>query len=314
MAGPDSDAALRAPAGGVAAAVPPQATADAAAQYRRAVGFVLMSSCLLSFNGLILRQIDDASAWQVIFYRSAALGVAMSLLFVFRHRRRALHEFRRAGINAMLAGALIGLAGVCFIQALSHTTVANTLFTLSSVPMFAAVFAWAILGERVRRATWIAIGVSMVGIAVMVADGFGSGTVIGNLLALATAVLFALYVVALRRNSHVDMLASVCWAAFFSMSIGGIVAADLAVSLHDVVLCILWGACLSCAGHALFTLGSRHVPAAEITLIALIEMMLGPLWVWLFVDEVPGALTLAGGAVVFAAIVGWSLARRRAGA
>ncbi len=298
MAGPGSGAALRAPSDGVA-------------QYRRAAGLVLMSSCLLSFNGLILRQIDDASPWQVIFYRSAALGVAMSLLFVFRHRRRALHEFRRAGINAMLAGSLIGLAGVCFIQALSHTTVANTLFTLSSVPMFAAVFAWAMLGERVRRATWIAIGVSMVGIAVMVADGLGSGTVIGNLLALATAVLFALYVVALRRNSHVDMLASVCWAAFVSMSIGGIVAADLAVSLHDIVLCILWGACLSCAGHALFTLGSRHVPAAEITLIALVEMMLGPLWVWLFVDEVPGELTMVGGAVVFAAIVGWSLARRR---
>ncbi len=314
MAGPDSGAALRAPADGVAAAVPPRAVADTAAQYRRAVGFVLMSSCLLSFNGLILRQIDDASAWQVIFYRSAALGVAMSLLFVFRHRGRALHEFRRAGISAVLAGALIGVAGVCFIQALSHTTVANTLFTLSSVPMFAAVFAWAMLGERVRRATWIAIGVSMVGIAIMVADGFGSGTVIGNLLALATAVLFALYVVSLRRNSHVDMLASVCFAALFSMSIGGIMAADLAVSLHDIVLCILWGGCLSCAGHALFTLGSRHVPAAEITLIALVEMMLGPLWVWLIVDEVPGALTLAGGAVVFAAIVGWSLARRRAGA
>ena len=79
------------------AAALPAAAGQGSAQYRRAVGFVLMSSCLLSFNGLILRQVDDASPWQVIFYRSAALGVAMSLLFVFRHRRRALREFRRAG-------------------------------------------------------------------------------------------------------------------------------------------------------------------------------------------------------------------------
>ncbi|MFP6742462.1 MAG: DMT family transporter, partial [Alphaproteobacteria bacterium] len=145
----------------------PVTTDDAdRALYRRGVLLVLCSALTLSLNGLIFRLIDDATAWQVLFYRSAALAVAMTCLFALRHRHRTVAEFRRAGRSALLAGPVLGVAGVCFIQALDHTTVANTLFTASSVPLFAAVIAWVFLGERVGRATWIAIGVALCGIGV----------------------------------------------------------------------------------------------------------------------------------------------------
>ena len=280
-------------------------------RHRRAVFLVILSSLVLSLNGLIFRHVDEASAWQVIFYRSAALAVAMFCLFVVRHRRRWLPELRRAGRTALLTGPMLGVAGVCFILSLSLTTVANTLFTLSSVPLFAAVLAWLILGETVRPATWAAIGVAMAGIAVMVFDGFGSGTLAGNVLALVTAVLFAGFVVALRRGRNIDMLPAVCVAALVSAAIGGVMADGLAPPLRDILLCLAWGAGLSCFAHGIFTYASRFVPAAELTLLSLFEMVIGPFWVWLVFGETPTGLTLAGGAVVVGAIAGWALSGAR---
>ncbi len=293
----------------VAAAATPPAQADAAL-YRRGVACVLGSALVFSLNGLIFRSMESADAWQVLFWRSGALFVAMTCLFALRHRGRAVAEFRRAGRGALLAGPLIGVAGVCFIQALDHTTVANTLFTTSSVPLFAAVLAWVVLGERVRGATWIAIAVAMAGIAVMVLDGLDTGTVTGNLLALATAVLFASFVVVLRAQRHADMLAAICVAALVTTAIGGVMADDFVVSARDLAILLVWGALLSCLGHSLFTFASRHVPAAELTLIGMSEMAIGPLWVWLAFDETPTALSLTGGLIVICALTGWTLSRR----
>ena len=266
---------------------------------------VLLSSVVLSFNGLIFRSLAEATAWQVSFYRSGALAAAMFGLFLLRHRGRWRVELRRSRRSALIAGPLLGVAGVCFLQSLGHTTVANTMFTLSSVPLFAAVFAWVTLGEPVARATWIAIFTAMTGIALMLFDGFGSGALIGNLLALATAVFFAGFVVALRHGRHVDMLPGVAFGALVSTAIGGIMADSLDVPMRDILICLAWGALLSCFAHSIYTYASRHVLAAELTLLSLVEMIISPLWVWLALNETPTTYTLMGGAIVVAAIGGW---------
>ena len=266
---------------------------------------VLLSSVVLSFNGLIFRSLAEATAWQVSFYRSGALAAAMFGLFLLRHRGRWRVELRRSWRSALIAGPLLGVAGVCFLQSLGHTTVANTMFTLSSVPLFAAVFAWITLGEPVTRATWIAILTAMTGIALMLFDGFGSGALIGNLLALATAVFFAGFVVALRHGRHVDMLPGVAFGALVSTAIGGIMADSLDVPMRDILICLAWGALLSCFAHSIYTYASRHVLAAELTLLSLVEMIISPLWVWLALNETPTTYTLMGGAIVVAAIGGW---------
>ena len=268
---------------------------------------ILLSSVVLSFNGLIFRTVAEATAWQISFYRSGALAVAVFGLFLWRHRGRWGVELRRSRRSALIAGPLLGVAGICFLQSLSLTTVANTMFTLSSVPLFAAVFAWLVLGERVAAATWMAILVAMTGIGLMVFDGFDSGGLLGNLLALATAVLFACFVVALRHGRHVDMLPAVALGALVSTAIGGVMAEHLDLSLRDILICIAWGALLSGFAHSIYTYASRHVLAAELTLLSLVEMIFSPLWVWLIMDETPTTYTLMGGAVVAVAIGGWAL-------
>jgi len=268
---------------------------------------VLLSSVVLSFNGLIFRTMAEATAWQISFYRSGALAAAMFGLFLIRHRGRWRVELRRSRRSALIAGPMLGLAGICFLQSLGLTTVANTMFTLSAVPLFAAVFAWVVLAERVATATWMAILVAMAGIGLMVFDGFESGALLGNLLALATAVLFACFVVALRHGRHVDMLPAVAFGALISTAIGGVMAEHLDITLRDILICIAWGGLLSCFAHAIYTYASRHVLAAELTLLSLVEMIVSPLWVWLAFDETPNAYTLMGGAVVAVAIGGWAL-------
>ena len=268
---------------------------------------VLLSSVALSFNGLIFRTMAEATAWQISFYRSGALAAAMFGLFLIRHRGRWRVELRRSRRSALIAGPMLGLAGICFLQSLGLTTVANTMFTLSAVPLFAAVFAWVVLAERIATATWMAILVAMAGIGLMVFDGFESGALLGNLLALATAVLFACFVVALRHGRHVDMLPAVAFGALISTAIGGVMAEHLDIALRDILICIAWGGLLSCFAHAIYTYASRHVLAAELTLLSLVEMIVSPLWVWLVFDETPNAYTLMGGAVVAVAIGGWAL-------
>ena len=279
-------------------------------RHRNAVLLVLLSSVALSFNGLIFRTMAEATAWQVSFYRSGALAAAMFGLFLLRHGGRWRVELRRSRRSALIAGPMLGVAGICFLQSLSLTTVANTMFTLSSVPFFAAVFAWVSLGERVATATWLAIAVAMTGIGLMVFDGFESGVLLGNLLALVTAVLFACFVVALRHGRHVDMLPAVAFGALVSTVIGGVMAETLDTLLRDILICIAWGALLSCFAHAIYTYASRHVLAAELTLLSLVEMIISPLWVWLIMDETPSTYTLMGGAVVAVAIGGWALSAK----
>lgn len=272
---------------------------------------ILLSSVALSFNGLIFRQLAEATAWQVLFYRSGALALAVSCLFLARHGGRWRVELRRSRRNALIAGPLIGVAGVCFLQSLSLTTVANTMFTLSSVPFFAALLAWIILGERVAKATWIAIVTAMAGIALMLFDGFASGLLMGNMLALMTAILFAAFVVALRHGRHVDMLPSVVFGALIATAIGGVMSGGLDISRREILICLAWGALLSGFAHSIYTFASRHVPAAEITLLSLVEMIASPFWVWLVMDETPTGYTLIGGAVVAAAIGGWVVSGNR---
>lgn len=266
---------------------------------------ILLSSVALSFNGLIFRQLTEATAWQVSFYRSGALAAAVFCLFLARHGGRWRVELRRSRRNALIAGPLLGVAGVCFLQSLSLTTVANTMFTLSSVPFFAAALAWIVLGERVAKATWIAIVTAMAGIALMLFDGFDSGVLMGNILALITAILFAAFVVTLRHGRHVDMLPAVAFGALISMAIGGVMAGGLDISGREILICLAWGALLSGIAHSIYTFASRHVPAAEITLLSLVEMIVSPFWVWLVMDETPTRYTLMGGAVVAVAIGGW---------
>ncbi|MEM0990866.1 MAG: DMT family transporter [Pseudomonadota bacterium] len=273
---------------------------------RRAFAMVLMviSSVAISFGGLILRNIEDADVWQINFYRSLALVAVVLTIMMFRYRGQTVHKVRQIGRPGLLAGALLAGAGICFLQAITNSTVANTLFTLSAIPFISALFAWLFLRESVQRSTLLTMITAALGVGVMMAEGVGSGSFYGNGMALLTALLFSSYAILVRRHRAIDMLPALMVSGMLIVALSALLRwDDLGISTHDLLLCILLGGGLSGMANALFIAASRHLVAAELTLFMLLEFALGPIWVWIFINEVPTQWTVLGGVIVIGAVI-----------
>ena len=265
--------------------------------------FMVLSSVVISFGGLIIRSMEAALPWQINFHRSVALFGVVAVFILLRYRRRAFSYVGGIGALGCLAGVLLGVAGMTFLQALTRTTVANTLFILGAIPFFAAALARVLLKEKLTRATLLTMLAAAAGLSVMVFEGVAIGVGAGNFFALATALLFALYVVILRGGRRREMLPTLLISATTIIVVSfAIQYDDLAISTHDLVLSFIWGGVLSGFAHWLFIYASRHLAAAEVTLFMLLEFALGPLWVWLVVDERPSAWTIVGGVMIIFAV------------
>lgn len=267
------------------------------------MGLMIAGSVAISFGGLVIRSIEDAAPWQILFYRAIALVVAIGLILVLRYGRQTTVQVLRIGRVGVLGGVMLAVAHVTFLQSVIHTTVANTLFIVSAIPFVTAGLAWLLLKERLRRETLVAMLFAASGVLVMVAEGFGSGSALGIVMALVTALAFSGFAVVVRRRRDVDMLPTLLISGVLvSLAALAVQGIDLAISWRDLLLCLFWGGVLSGLANGLFIVAARHLVAAEVTLFMLLEFALGPVWVWLFAAEVPSAWTLLGGALVMAAV------------
>ncbi len=271
----------------------------------------MAAGCFFSLGGILVRLVEAAGPWQILLVRSLTLSVTLIIVLAIRHRGALLGELRDIGWDGVVGALCLGTAFSGFIFSLIHTTVANAVFMLSAAPLLTAPLAWLLLGERVRRGTWIAMTFAIAGVAVMVAGGIGAGALLGNLAAVIAVMGFAGFAVILRRKRQTDTLALVCLAGIFTAMVSAVFADSLAYSLYDIAICASMGIVQIGAGMLLLTLGSRHVPATELALLSLTEVVLGPIWVWLWINEVPRLWTLIGGAVVFTALIGNALSGMR---
>ncbi len=273
---------------------------------------VLLIAVVNSVSGVMVRSVEQATDLQIVFYRSASLFIALSLIFLVQHRGGTLRALRRSAGWSLLGGLFLGGASTCLVVSMTNTTIANTTFVLSAIPFLTACLAWLFLGEAVRAGTWAAMALALLGIAIMVGDGIAVGTLFGNVMALASASLFSCFVVVLRRGRANDMLPATIIGSLTAALLSGVLSGGaLSITSDDLMVCVFWGG-LSSVIHALFVFASRHVQGAELTLLILIEFVLAPVWVWLLFGEIPTALTLVGGALVLGAVGGRALAGMRA--
>ncbi len=272
---------------------------------------VLAAGVCLSFGGLIVRLIDAADIWLVVFYRSAAFAVTLLAYLAVVYRGRLIRPFLAVGREGLVVALSLGVGSICYILALGLTTVANVVFILSAGPFLTAVLGRLVLGERVHPVTWLAMVLALCGIALMVVEGLGTGRLAGNLVAFGATAAFSAMVIAMRRAKAVDMVPASCLGGVVGAAVSATMVGTFAVSGHDLGLALLLGSGQLGAGFLLITLGTRRVPAAEVPLLALTEVVLAPLWVWVWVEEAPGRLTLLGGAVVLAAVLGQAVVRLR---
>ena len=274
--------------------------------YPVGVMLVVLASVLWSAMGLAIRQLEDADTWQVLFWRSAGLIPVLFLYVAWASGGQPLRRVRQVGWAGVLGGLGLVLAFAGAIYAIQATTVANAVFLFSASPFLAAGLGWILLREPVRRATWGAMALALVGLWVMVRGGLEAGALAGNLAALISALGFAVFSVALRWRKVEDMMPAVILGGAFSLAVAGVVLTlggqGPAVSLHDGAIAMAMGAVLLAGGMVMYTLGSRVIPAAELTLISMVEILLAPIWVWLALGETARGATLVGGAIILSAI------------
>ena len=283
--------------------------------YARGVLLVVLAGLLWSFMGLAVRHIETAGTWAILFWRSAGMVPVLLAFIAWRSGGHPLERLRRVGVAGVLGafGLVFAFAGA--IYALQATTVANAVFLFAASPFMAALLGWIILREPVRPATWAAIAVAGAGMFVMVRDGLAGGETAGNLAALLSAFGFAAFTLTLRWGKLEDMMPAVVLGGLFSMAVAvvvlGVRAEVLAVPVKDIVISAAMGAGMLATGMALYTLGSRVVPAAELTLLSMVEVLLAPVWVWLALGETASAGTFLGGGILLVAIAGNALSGLR---
>ena len=274
--------------------------------YRTGVVLVLLAGLLWSTMGLVIRLID-AGTWQILFWRSVGLVPVLFVVIALRARGAALARVRAAGVTGVVGGVALVVAFAGAIYAIQATTVANAVFLFAASPLLTALLSRLVLGEAVRPATWGAIALAGLGMYLMVREGLALGAGLGNLAALLSAAGFAVFSLTLRRGRGGDMLPAVMIGGALSVAVAAAVllfrGEPILLPARDTALAMGMGAVILGGGMAAYTTGSRAVPAAELTLLTMLEVLMAPVWVFLLLGETASANTFLGGGVLLAAIL-----------
>lgn len=276
--------------------------------HQRAILLMIIAPTLWSIAGVFTRHLESARSFEVTLWRSLFAGLFVAAVLLWQKGGAGTWRLLRAGgrIGAV-SGLMWAVMFSCFMIALTKTTVANTLIVMSIAPLVTALLAWAILKQTIPRRTWIAIGAAFIGICGMFVQGlggFGGSHLQGMLIALAVPLAAAVNIIAMKRAGHgIDLIPAVLLGSLFSVLLMLPLAWPLQASAHDVLLLAILGVFQLGLPCMLMVVATRSLSAPEVSLLALLEVLLGPLWTWLGAGEVPATATLAGGAVVLAALV-----------
>ena len=268
---------------------------------RRGQVYVALAAIAWSTAGVLQRQLTLDTPTQV-FGRAVFAAAALLAYVAFVERGRVVESFRSIGVAGLAVAFCVATAAGSFISALNYSSVARVLFILAVSPVLAALLARITLGEPITRRTAQAMALALVGVTVMLGAP-GEGSLAGDTLAFLAALAFAVMVVITRWRHDVSMAPATCLSQVILVVAFLPFATPAEISADDLGWLAALGIGQIGLGFALLTVGARLIPAAQVGLITLLEVVLGPLWVWLALDERPSTLTLVGGAIVIAAIV-----------
>ena len=268
-------------------------------------GYILLlfGGFCLSWGGFIVRSFQEADVWQILFLRSFFFIIALILFLSFTYKNKVIKVIKDSGAPGILGGFVMSFSFVAFIVAMNNTTVANVVFIISTQTMFLAIFGFFYLKEKVSLIGSSSIFLAMSGILIMVGDSISTGSLFGNLVALVIPINFAIYVMIIRKNSNLDMVPAMLYSGIFSLIYGAILSESFEFTSHDLFMGFLLGVPQLALGFICITIGSRTTASATVGLLMLMETLCGPLWVWLFLNEIPPLSVFIGGAIIISAIV-----------
>ena len=286
---------------------------------KSAMFVVLIAGLFWSFGPLVVRNIDNAQLipWQYLFFRGSVIFLILNIYLFLVEGQKFTNNYKKIGLSGLIGGISLGTANITFILSITSTSTAVTLLMLAAMPFIAAILAYVFLKEKISKTTLIAITIAAAGIIFMSFDSRETGTVFGLVTGLISSLGFAGFTVSLRWRKNTPKFTTVAIAGIFCAIVSILVLlfndSAVLVSLKNTSLSALHGF-LVCLGLILYSTKSKYLPAADLTLLSLTEVLGGILWVWLplfGINEVPSTNTLIGGAIITSSIIFYGFNTRR---
>ena len=268
-------------------------------------GFVLclMGGFFLSWGGLIIRLFETEDIWQILFVRSLFFITALSIFLYFTYRGQTYQIIKRSGFPAVIGGLFLSISFVAYVVSMSETTVANVVFIISTQTIFLAIFGYFFLNEKISLRGFFSIILAFVGMIILVGDSINSGGLFGNIVAFAIPINFTILVMIIRKFPSLDMVPAIFYSGIFSGVYGLVMSENLIFSSNDLLMGFLLGVPQLAFGFICVTIGSKSTPAVTVGLLMLLETIFAPIWVWLFLDEIPPLSVFIGGFIIILAVV-----------
>ena len=279
----------------------------------------MIAGILWSFGALVVRYIENAYLipWQYLFFRGLTIFVLLNIYLFIKEGKSFTNNYKKIDLSVIIGGAGFATAFIGFIWSITHTSAAITLLMLAAMPFMTAILGYIFLKEKVSPTTLTAIIVAAIGIIFMAFSSSKMGTLFGLLLGLVSSLGFSIGSVSLRWNKRTPTFTTVALAGLFCAVISFVVLffneASFFTTFKNSSLSALHGT-LVCSGLILYSIGSKHLPAADLTLLSLTEVLGGIFWVWLpifGINEVPSTNTIIGGFIITFAIIYYSLNTKR---
>ena len=267
---------------------------------------VVMGAICLSFGGLIVKSFEGANLWQILFWRQFFFSIIVALYLLISYKKKFFNVFYTSGLPGFIAGFFLSIGFAAYIFAMYTTTVANTNFIITTETIFLAIFGYFFLREKINSITFISIILGMSGVLLIVGSSLSiqsSDQFLGNIVAFIMPISFAILVMIVRKYPKVDMVPAQFTAGIFAALIGFYIAGKISISPYDLFLAFMAGCFQIGFGFILITVGSQTTPSAVIGVLMLTESVFGPLWAWLFINEVPPTSVLIGGGIIIFSIL-----------
>ncbi len=263
---------------------------------------VFLGAFCLSFGGLIVKSFEGASLWQILFWRQLFFVVLVSIFLLFNYKKKVFFALYKSGIPGFFGGIILGCGFSSYVFAMYNTTVANANFIIQTQAIFLAIFGYLFLKEKISKITLASIIFAISGIILMVGSSLSPGELSGNLVAFVMPSSFAVLIIIVRKYPNVDMIPLQLIAGIVATLIGYFISTKINISANDLLLAFIAGFFQVGFGFIFITIGAKKTLSAMVGILMMTEAVLGPLWAWIFLNEVPQFIAIIGGTIVIIAV------------
>jgi len=271
----------------------------------------LMGAFFLSWGGLLVREWEGGDIWQILFWRALFFSITLIVFLYFVYKNEAILTVKKSGLPGLLGGITTSVGFIAYIFSMAETTVANVLFIISTQTIWLAIFGYLFLKEKISLKTFLSIILAMIGVAVMISGSLNKGSLLGNVIALFIPINFAFLILLIRKFPKLDLVPALFYGGIIVVIVAFFMSETILISKHNLLVAFLLGTFQHACGFICVVIGTRSTPAVVVGLLMLTETLLGPFWVFLFLNEIPPMSVFVGGSIILIAVIFKTIEKKR---